>query len=141
MRNSSLMSYRKLSFWLPSALALSDGALGGPAFGSIATVANSGVGARVAGTDGRERRAAMFRSRSLRQRLSEACEAVMESEAVVGSTNGRRERGLRRLFAASGTGAGGRGGGHSFLGSTVNSVILIVGIFAAMFAYQRFIKV
>lgn len=139
--NSSLSSYRKLSFWLPSALALSGSTAGGAAFGSTATVAIGGVGARVGGMDGRERRAAMFRNRSLRQRLSEACEAVMESEAVMGSTSSRRERGLRRLFASSGTGAGGRGRAHGFLSSTTNSVILIVGIFAAMLAYQRYVKV
>lgn len=94
----------------------------------------------------RERRASMFRSRSLRQRLAEACEVVMESEAVTGSTSSRRERGLRKLFAAppgalAGGGGGGGGHGHGFLSSTRNSVILIVGIFAAMVAYQRISKV
>ena len=64
----------------------------------------------------------------------------MESEAVMGSTSTRRERGLRRLFASSGTGAGGRGRNQSFFGTTRNSVILIVGIFAAMLAYQRYVR-
>ncbi|CAM9382576.1 unnamed protein product, partial [Pylaiella littoralis] len=94
VRNSSLASYRKLSFWLPSALSLAGGG------------ASSGTTAAAAGRDDRERRAAMFRSRSLRQRLSEACQAVMQSEAVKGSTSSRRERGLRRLFSSSGSGAG-----------------------------------
>ncbi|CAN0409917.1 unnamed protein product, partial [Laminaria digitata] len=138
--NSSLASYRKLSFWLPSALALDGSPSGGASFGSTATVTTGGVGARVGGTDGRERRGAMFRSRSLRQRLSEVCEAVMESEAVMGSTSTRRERGLRRLFASSGTGAGGRGRNQSFLATTRNSVILIVGIFAAVLAYHRYVR-
>ncbi|CAB1119096.1 unnamed protein product [Ectocarpus sp. CCAP 1310/34] len=137
---SSLNSYRKLSFWLPSALALADvGGGGGAASGG--TAAGGGEG-RVAAA--RERRAAMFRNRSLRQRLSEACEVVMESEAVTGSTSSRRERGLRKLFAPppSGLGGGGGGGhGQGFLSSTRNSVILIVGIFAAMVAYQRISKV
>lgn len=142
MGNSSLASYRKLSYWLPSALALTGSNGGGtPNTGGE----GGGVGGTAgAGRDARARRAAMFRSRSLRQRLSEGCEAVMESEAVKGSTSSRRERGLRRLFAASGTGAGGGGGGaggHGFLSSTRNSVILIVGIFAAMVAYQRYAKV
>lgn len=139
--NSSLSNYRKLSFWLPSALALSGVTAGGAAFGPTSTIASGGVGARVGATDGRERRAAMFRSRSLRQRLSEACQAVMESEAVMGSTSRRRERGLRRLFAASGPGAGGRGRGHGFFSATSHSVCLIVGIFAAMIAYQRYVKI
>ncbi|CAN0156777.1 unnamed protein product [Ectocarpus fasciculatus] len=136
---SSLNSYRKLSYWLPSALALADAAVssGGTAAGG------GGGGGRVAAA--RERRAAMFRSRSLRQRLSEACEVVMESEAVTGSTSSRRERGLRKLFApppsALGGGGGAGGHGHGFLSSTRNSVILIVGIFAAMVAYQRISKV
>ncbi|CAN0198090.1 unnamed protein product [Ectocarpus sp. 6 AP-2014] len=138
---SSLNSYRKLSYWLPSALALADAGGGGGA-ASGGTAAGSG-GGRVAAA--RERRAAMFRNRSLRQRLSEACEVVMESEAVTGSTSSRRERGLRKLFAPppSGLGGGGGGGGHGqgFLSSTRNSVILIVGIFAAMVAYQRISKV
>lgn len=139
--NSSLASYRKLSYWLPSALALTGS--GGESGGATGGGAESG-GAAGAGRDARARRAAMFRSRSLRQRLSEGCEAVMESEAVKGSTSTRRERGLRTLFAASGSGAaggGGGGGGQGFLSSTRNSVILIVGIFAAMVAYQRYAKV
>lgn len=129
--NSSLNSYRKLSYWLPSALALAAATPG----------SGSGDGGSTSGDDVRERRAAMFRSRSLRQRLSEACQVVMDSEAVRGSTVARRERGLRRLFASSGSGAGGGGPGHGFLSSTRNSVILIVGIFAAMVAYQRYAKV
>lgn len=133
-----MSNYRKLSFWLPSALALSGGGSGGAAFGPTATIATAGVGVRVGGIDGRERRAAMFRSRSVRQRLAEACESVMESEAVMGSTSSRRERGLRRLFGAPG--AGRRGRGNGFLTSTTQSVILIVGIFAAMVAYQRYLK-
>ncbi|CAN0088435.1 unnamed protein product [Scytosiphon promiscuus] len=144
--NSSLASYRKLSYWLPSALALTGGVggSGGTSTGEGAGGSGGGAGPVRAGRDARARRAAMFRSRSLRQRLSEGCEAVMESEAVMGSTSSRRERGLRRLFAASGSGAGGGGGGaggHGFLSSTRNSVILIVGIFAAMVAYQRYAKV
>lgn len=131
--NSSLNSYRKLSYWLPSALALTAAA-------AAAAPGTGGDGGSTTGVGVRERRAAMFRSRSLRQRLSEACEVVMESEAVQGSTSTRRERGLRRLFAASGSGAGGGGAGHGFLSSTRNSVILIVGIFAAMVAYQRYAK-
>lgn len=136
MGNSSLNSYRKLSYWLPSALALTAAAPGSGSGGS-----GNGDGGGTSGGDVRERRAAMFRSRSLRQRLSEACQVVMESEAVRGSTIARRERGLRRLFASSGSGAGGGGQGHGFLSSTRNSVILIVGIFAAMVAYQRYAKV
>ncbi|CAN0231330.1 unnamed protein product, partial [Hapterophycus canaliculatus] len=142
--NSSLASYRKLSFWLPSALALtgSGGGGGGGGGGASTGGGTGGGGTARAGRDARARRAAMFRSRSLRQRLSEGCEAVLESEAVKGSTRSRRERGLRRLFAASGSGAGGGGAGaHGFLSSTRNSVILIVGIFAAMVAYQRYAKV
>lgn len=130
--NSSLNSYRKLSYWLPSALALTA---------PPPPVSGGGDGGGTSGGDVRERRAAMFRSRSLRQRLSEGCQVVMESEAVRGSTIARRERGLRRLFASSGSGAGGGGQGHGFLSSTRNSVILIVGIFAAMVAYQRYAKV
>lgn len=130
--NSSLANYRKLSYWLPSALALAGGTTSG---------ATAAAAAAAAGRDVRERRAAMFRSRSLRQRLSEACEAVMDSEAVKGSTSSRRERGLRRLFASSGSGASAGGQGHGLFSSTRNSVILIVGIFAAMVAYQRYGKV
>eukprot|EP00752_Nemacystus_decipiens_P004359 g3983.t1 len=133
--NSSLNSYRKLSYWLPSALALTAAAPGSGGGSS-----DDGGGGGTSGSDVRERRAAMFRSRSLRQRLSEACQVVMESEAVRGSTVARRERGLRKLFASSGSGAGGGGQGHGFLSSTRNSVILIVGIFAAMVAYQRYAK-
>jgi len=133
--NSSLNSYRKFSYWLPSALSLAGGTGDGGGGGGGGAAAAAGV------ADARERRAAMFRSRSLRQRLSEACEAVMDSEAVRGSTSSRRERGLRRLFAAPGSGAGGGVHGHGFLSSTRNSVILIVGIFAAMVAYQRYAKV
>lgn len=128
--NSSLNSYRKLSYWLPSALALTAAAPGSGSDGGSAS-----------GGDVRERRAAMFRSRSLRQRLSEACQVVMDSEAVRGSTVTRRERGLRRLFATSRSGAGGGVQGHGFLSSKRNSVILIVGIFAAMVAYQRYAKI
>eukprot|EP00903_Cladosiphon_okamuranus_P006847 g6669.t1 len=129
--NTSLNSYRKLSYWLPSALALTAAAPG--------SGGGSDGGSTSGGGEARERRAAMFRSRSLRQRLSEACQLVMDSEAVRGSTVARRERGLRRLFAC-GSGAGGGGQGHGFLSSTRNSLILIVGIFAAMVAYQRYAK-
>lgn len=141
MANSSLNSYRKFSYWLPSALSLAGGtsAAAGGSGGGGGSGAAAAAAAGVA--DARERRTAMFRSRSLRQRLSEACEAVMDSEAVRGSTSSRRERGLRRLFAAPGSGAGGGVHGHGFLSSTRNSVILIVGIFAAMVAYQRYAKV
>ncbi|CAN0061488.1 unnamed protein product [Sphacelaria rigidula] len=133
--NSSLSSYRKLSFWLPSALSL-----GTPATSVAAAAANTAAAAH-------DRRAAMFRSRSLRQRLSEACEAVMASDAVVGSTSRRRERGVRRLFCPPGNGTGGAGGGAGvggggrppiLLSSAVNSVFLVVGILAALYVYQKY---
>lgn len=138
--NSSLASYRRLSFWLPSALALNGGAggseggagrgQGGVASGPSVSVPPGGHAA----SNARDRRAAMFRSRSLKHRLAEACEVVLSSEAVRGSTTRRRERGLRRLFCAHGSG----GRSPMLLSSTMNSVLLMVGIIAALWAYQRY---
>lgn len=66
----------------------------------------------------------------------------MGSDAVVGSTSRRRERGLRKLFRSPG-GAGVGGGGRSpvLLSSTMNSVLVVVGIVAALWAYQRYSRV
>lgn len=144
--NASLSTYRKMSFWLPSALALSSSASTSDASGGNgrsgvrdlwSTTRGATLGARSGRGDAtaRDRRVAMFKCRSLKQRLTEACEAVMVSEAVRGSTVRRRERGFRRLFCSPGN-----GGGRSpvMLSSTMNSVLLVVGILAALWAYQRY---
>lgn len=71
----------------------------------------------------------------------------MASDAVVGSTSRRRERGVRRLFCPPGNGTGGAGGGAGvggggrppiLLSSAVNSVFLVVGILAALYVYQKY---
>lgn len=136
--NSSLSSYRKLSFWIPSAVAM-GGTGQQSARGAAGRRGNSNAAA-----DAHNRRAAMFRSRSLKQRLSEACEAVMASDAIAGSTSLCRERGITKLFCSPGNGGGpGSAGGRGsiMLSSTMSSVLLCFGILGALYVWQKYSRV
>ncbi|CAM9878666.1 unnamed protein product [Phaeothamnion confervicola] len=97
-----LSRYRKLSFWLPAALAIPGGAAG------------------------ERRRMAMLASRSLRARLCELAEIVISSEAATAPTARRREIGARRLFELSGYRRA------AFLSTACSSIALLALIFAGL---------